>query len=77
MRINPYLIKLNSRSVIRFGEYKGQSVRRVTIKDPDYIIWLSTQQNITISEKALDFAKSLVAEAAPFEKDYDWGDLEF
>jgi uncharacterized protein (DUF3820 family) len=57
--------------VMTFGKYKGKSLAEILDKDCNYIIWLSDNNVLNISDKVLGMAYELQNEA-----DFnDWNDI--
>jgi len=51
--------------VLRFGKYKGQSIKLIIREDPKYILWLSKQQWLT-EDVLNDIKKRIDQLALPF-----------
>jgi uncharacterized protein (DUF3820 family) len=53
--------------VMTFGKHKGKSIAEILDVNPNYIIWLSDNNVLNISDKVLGMAFELQNEG-------DWGD---
>jgi len=63
--------KVGFNHVMTFGKYKGKSIAEILDVNPSYIIWLSDNNVLNISDKVLGMAYELQNEC-DWE---DWSDI--
>jgi uncharacterized protein (DUF3820 family) len=67
--------KVGFNHIMTFGKYKGRLIAEILDVNPSYIIWLSDNNVLNISDKVLGMAYELQNEADFNDCYADWNDI--